>query len=55
MTTLTDRPQQPAGDQPAERPVRPGDTVQTAAELTAQWDTDPRWAGVRREIGRAHV
>jgi isocitrate lyase len=31
------------------RPTRPGDEQQTAAELTEQWATDPRWAGVRRD------
>jgi isocitrate lyase len=29
--------------------TRPGDQTQTAAELTAQWTTGPRWAGVRRD------
>lgn len=28
---------------------RPGDQTQTAAELAAQWASDPRWAGVRRD------
>ncbi|WP_348788207.1 isocitrate lyase [Leifsonia sp. NPDC080035] len=28
---------------------RPGDTVQTAAELQLEWDADPRWSGIRRD------
>ena len=31
------------------RPARPGDAVETAAELAERWRTDPRWAGVRRD------
>jgi isocitrate lyase len=49
MTTLTDRAH---GTTPTGSPVapaaRPGDQVQTADELAARWDTDPRWAGIRR-------
>jgi isocitrate lyase len=30
-------------------PVRPGDAVQTATDLAFEWQTDPRWAGVRRD------
>ncbi len=30
-------------------PPRPGDQTQTAAELQHEWDTDPRWANVRRD------
>ncbi|MFI5061995.1 MAG: isocitrate lyase [Actinomycetales bacterium] len=29
--------------------ARPGDTVQTAAELQFEWDADPRWSGIRRD------
>ncbi|WP_084103850.1 isocitrate lyase [Demequina sp. NBRC 110056] len=29
--------------------TRPGDQTQTAFELEAQWATDPRWEGVRRD------
>jgi isocitrate lyase len=28
--------------------VRPGDQTQTADELAADWELDPRWAGIRR-------
>lgn len=28
---------------------RPGDQTQTAAELDAEWQLDPRWAGIRRD------
>ena len=28
---------------------RPGDQTQTAAELQRDWDTDPRWANVKRD------
>ncbi len=27
---------------------RPGDQTETAEQLSARWETDPRWAGVRR-------
>src|ERR671929_70051 len=30
-------------------PRRPGDAVQTATDLAFEWQTDPRWAGVRRD------
>ncbi|QAY63449.1 isocitrate lyase [Xylanimonas allomyrinae] len=39
MTAITDR--HATGS-------RPGDTVQTAAELAHEWATDPRWSGVAR-------
>jgi len=29
--------------------TRPGDQTQTAAELQAEWELDPRWANVRRD------
>lgn len=29
-------------------PLRPGDQVQTAAELQELWNTDPRWDGIER-------
>ncbi|WP_100422313.1 isocitrate lyase [Sediminihabitans luteus] len=38
----------------ATRP-RPGDQTQTAAELELEWETDPRWAGVRRDYTAADV
>ncbi len=44
MTALTDRPTTPT----APVTVRPGDTVQSAADLAADWATNPRWAGVER-------
>ncbi|MGO4533666.1 isocitrate lyase [Leifsonia sp. 2MCAF36] len=28
---------------------RPGDTSQTAAELSLEWDADSRWSGIRRD------
>src|SRR5690606_26183017 len=28
---------------------RPGDQTQTAAELAAEWASDPRWSGIRRD------
>ena len=34
---------------------RPGDTVQTAAELQLEWDADPRWSGIRRDYTAADV
>ncbi len=30
-------------------PRRPGDVTQTAIDLEFEWQTDPRWAGIRRE------
>ncbi|MBG6237226.1 isocitrate lyase [Mycetocola sp. CAN_C7] len=35
--------------------IRPGDQVQTAAELQLEWDADPRWSGVRRNYTAAEV
>ncbi|MFZ4893855.1 isocitrate lyase [Plantibacter sp. Mn2098] len=35
--------------------MRPGDQTQTAAELQAEWDTDPRWDGIRRDYTAADV
>ncbi len=29
--------------------TRPGDQIQTAAELQLEWDANPRWEGVRRD------
>ena len=26
-----------------------GDQIQTAAELQAEWDNNPRWAGIKRD------
>ena len=28
---------------------RPGDAIQTATDLAFEWQTDPRWAGIRRD------
>jgi len=36
-------------------PLRAGDQTQTAAELQEEWDTDPRWDGVRRDYTAADV
>ena len=33
---------------PAAGPLRAGDQTQTAAELQAEWDADPRWDGIER-------
>lgn len=33
---------------PAQQPLRPGDQTETAAELRAAWDADPRWDGIER-------
>ncbi len=30
-------------------PSRPGDATQTATDLAFAWQTDPRWAGIRRD------
>jgi len=35
--------------------IRPGDQTQTAFELEAQWATDPRWAGVKRDYSAQEV
>ena len=35
--------------------TRPGDQTQTAAELQAEWDNDPRWANVRRDYSAQDV
>jgi isocitrate lyase len=29
--------------------MRPGDQIQTAADLQTEWDADPRWSNVRRD------
>jgi isocitrate lyase len=42
MSTQTDLATTPG------RTTRPGDRTQTAAELAAEWEVDPRWAGIRR-------
>lgn len=33
----------------------PGDQTQTAAELQKDWDTNPRWAGIRRDYSADEV
>ncbi|MDR1633987.1 MAG: isocitrate lyase [Bifidobacteriaceae bacterium] len=35
--------------------IRPGDQVQTAAELARSWQTDPRWVGVKRSYNAEDV
>jgi isocitrate lyase len=37
------------------RPPRPGDQMQTAADLEAVWAADPRWQNVRRDYAAADV
>ncbi|MFU0804332.1 MAG: isocitrate lyase [Pseudoclavibacter caeni] len=32
-----------------EQSIRPGDQTQTADELRREWETDPRWEGIRRD------
>ena len=34
---------------------RPGDNTQTAEELQREWDTDPRWAGIKRDYTAEEV
>jgi isocitrate lyase len=34
---------------------RTGDNTQTAAELQREWDTDPRWAGIKRDYTAEEV
>ncbi len=34
---------------------RPGDQIQTAAELQLEWDANPRWDGIRRDYTAAEV
>ncbi|MBO9555846.1 isocitrate lyase [Cellulomonas sp.] len=34
---------------------RPGDQTETAEQLAARWETDPRWAGVRRSYSAQDV
>lgn len=40
---------------PSARPMRAGDQTQTAAELKAEWDADPRWDGIERTYSAADV
>lgn len=40
---------------PAAQPLRAGDQTQTAAELQAEWDADPRWDGVERTYSAEDV
>ncbi|GEN78602.1 isocitrate lyase [Actinotalea fermentans] len=44
-----------AGDEASRRRPRPGDQVQTAAELEQEWASDPRWSGVRRDYSAQDV
>ena len=37
------------------RGARPGDQVQTAVELEAEWAADPRWSDVKRDFAAADV
>ncbi|AEG43671.1 isocitrate lyase [Isoptericola variabilis] len=49
MTTTLEPQTSPATSGRTSPGTRPGDQTQTAAELAAQWASDPRWAGVRRD------
>jgi len=40
---------------PAQPPLRPGDQTETAAELRAAWDADPRWDGIERTFSADDV
>ncbi|MFL0564428.1 isocitrate lyase [Microbacterium sp. 179-I 1D1 NHS] len=40
---------------PSARPMRAGDQTQTAADLQAEWDADPRWDGIERTYCAADV
>ncbi|WP_149202842.1 isocitrate lyase [Actinotalea subterranea] len=53
--TTTTRPSTEQGTATRRPAVRPGDQVQTAAELAAQWETDPRWRGIRRDYSAQDV
>ncbi len=33
---------------PAQQPLRPGDQTETADEIRASWESDPRWDGIER-------
>ncbi|WP_295782064.1 isocitrate lyase, partial [uncultured Microbacterium sp.] len=33
---------------PAQQPLRPGDQTETADEIRAAWESDPRWDGIER-------
>ncbi|MCV2395709.1 isocitrate lyase [Actinotalea sp. M2MS4P-6] len=57
MTTTTARPVQHRPEVPAVPGARPrsGDQRQTADDLRAEWATDPRWAGVRRDYDAEDV
>jgi len=33
---------------PAQQPLRPGDQTETADEIRASWENDPRWDGIER-------
>ncbi|MDN4474379.1 isocitrate lyase [Demequina sp. SYSU T00192] len=35
--------------------IRPGDQIQSAADLEAEWAWDPRWSGVRRDYAAEDV
>lgn len=40
---------------PPARPMRAGDQTQTAADLQAEWDADPRWDGIERTYSAEDV
>lgn len=35
--------------------IRPGDNTQTAEELQKDWETNPRWAGIKRDYSAQDV
>ena len=49
-------PARPPGTPPEPQPpLRPGDQTETAAELRAAWDADPRWDGIERTFSADDV
>ncbi|WP_279366274.1 isocitrate lyase [Microbacterium testaceum] len=40
---------------PAQQPLRPGDQTETADEIRASWENDPRWDGIERTYSAEDV
>lgn len=40
---------------PAQQPLRPGDQTETADEIRAAWENDPRWDGIERTFSADDV
>ncbi|MGN7189346.1 isocitrate lyase [Microbacterium enclense] len=40
---------------PAQQPLRPGDQTETADEIRAAWENDPRWDGIERTYSAEDV